>query len=1028
MFNKFRYKVRGTMNRIEGKPRILVVTFFLAAVFSGCDFQNISMTDYYKDHAATAAVLDFTMISDPLSEPGTTPILIPPGSTASMELTLDNERNLDLRLTLTGNRRIDNVSLMKRGPKKVLVEIQAPALGELYTLTLEIQDPHGLRTFAPYRFPPIKCTSAAVAMNVAVLGQLLDGQVVYDHDPDIDYNLWTLPGPPLNAVTPTITLAPGATLKVGLSDYDTNSPYPLDFTNGPLTFTVTADSGYHSQVYVVSVRHVQASRGTGDAGRYYPDLAGAVSAATSGTSLASPDTITVLANITQTGPLAIAAGNHVKFTVPVNENKTISLGTGHTGSLFDVPPGASLTLAGLLAVNGNKTGFTLDSPLITVNGGTVKLESGAKLQDAKRASGGIIQVTGGEFIMSGSSSITGMESPGGAVRVGGGTFTMNGTAAIQGNTGHGVYIQSGTFTMAGTISGNTAAGGAVRVDGGAFTMNGTAAIQGNTGHGVYIQSGTFIMGGGTISGNTAGGNGGGVHVAGGTFTMNGGTISGNTAAGGNGDGVYLAAGTFNISGGAVVNADNDVCLNGGKTLTVIGDLTSTPAAVIKPTVTVNGAPVLGGNTELVSDNYGKFALDPALSGLRIGSDGKLIDPSTGAGTLDMLKLPQGTAGSPVTVVMPESAVVNAPVVIPSGSFVELVPPPGLDITIERGPGNTGELFTVGLGAELYFGNSSDGTGSLVIDGNTQTGSSLITVNLGGKLVLDGDKVTIKGGSTTGQGGAVNVSGNGSVFDMSAGTIKGNASATPNDEQGGGAVYIGSGAAFNMSGGIIGGTSAADKNSAKTGGAVLVDGGGEFTMSGNATIAYNEATTRAGGVQVNNGTFTMKGTAVIERNTRLTTDMNHGYAKNGGGVVLTGSAAKFYLQESAEIRFNSAPGGAGVLIFVGGSSEPAAIQFFMNGGRIHHNTAESDGGGIWLDEGSCAQMTGGTIDNNTQTSSTDGSGGGGVRVHWWAKLLINSPAVKGSIHDNTAARNSSTPDVSLDSNGFFKVNNVDTAAY
>ena len=70
-----------------------------------------------------------------------------------------------------------------------------------------------------------------------------------------------------------------------------------------------------------------------------------------------------------------------------------------------------------------------------------------------------------------------------------------------------------------------------------------------SGGGVYIFQGTFIMNGGTISGNTATGNGGGVSISG-TFTMNGGTITGNTATE-SGGGVYIYYGRLQKTGGTI---------------------------------------------------------------------------------------------------------------------------------------------------------------------------------------------------------------------------------------------------------------------------------------------------------------------------------------------------------------------------------------------------------------------------------------------------------------------------------------------
>jgi TolB-like protein len=161
------------------------------------------------------------------------------------------------------------------------------------------------------------------------------------------------------------------------------------------------------------------------------------------------------------------------------------------------------------------------------------------------------------------------------VNVDGGTFKMRTGSTITGNvrtngSGGGVYLgggsSGGNFEMTGgTISNNTASGngGGVFVsDYRTFNFSG-GQITGNTasnGGGVHVDNrspgGTLNMTGGIISGNTAiNHRGGGVHVEGGTFTMRGGTITGNSAKE-YGGGVY-AGGTFTKTGGIITGYNTD---------------------------------------------------------------------------------------------------------------------------------------------------------------------------------------------------------------------------------------------------------------------------------------------------------------------------------------------------------------------------------------------------------------------------------------------------------------------------------------
>ncbi len=107
----------------------------------------------------------------------------------------------------------------------------------------------------------------------------------------------------------------------------------------------------------------------------------------------------------------------------------------------------------------------------------------------------------------------------------------------------------------------------------------TGCSKNGKGAGVYVyNNGTFTMRSGTISGNTAGYNGGGVYVSGGTFIMTGGEITGNTADAAGG-GVYLAYGSvFRISGTPVIKGNksnylaNNVYLRSGQQIILSGKL------------------------------------------------------------------------------------------------------------------------------------------------------------------------------------------------------------------------------------------------------------------------------------------------------------------------------------------------------------------------------------------------------------------------------------------------------------------------
>jgi hypothetical protein len=201
--------------------------------------------------------------------------------------------------------------------------------------------------------------------------------------------------------------------------------------------------------------------------------------------------------------------------------------------------------------------FTVDSDM------KLTLDNGVTLQGRNNNDAPLVQVNAdGELVMKNGSVVTG--NTGGGVRVVGGTFTMEGgkiSANETGSYGGGVYVFSGEFTMSGgEISGNGSdhSGGGVRVRSGTFTMSG-GKISGNTantGGGVDIgEAGAFTMSSGEISGNRAHVHyGGGVSVIGGSFNKTGGTITGYTSDPVNGNVVKDTSGVVQSNLGHAVYA------------------------------------------------------------------------------------------------------------------------------------------------------------------------------------------------------------------------------------------------------------------------------------------------------------------------------------------------------------------------------------------------------------------------------------------------------------------------------------------
>lgn len=163
---------------------------------------------------------------------------------------------------------------------------------------------------------------------------------------------------------------------------------------------------------------------------------------------------------------------------------------------------------------------------------------------------------------------------------------------------------------------------------------------------------------------------------------------------------------------------------------------------------------------------------------------------------------------------------------------------------------------------------------------------------------------------------------------------------------------------------------------QSGGGVYNDG--TFTMDG-GTIRNHTVTQFGGGVYNSvNGTFTMND-GLITLNTALgqgTTALN---SSTGGGVFNSGT----FVMHNGEISYNHAAKGGGIqsgidAAFTGGRTEAV---FTMDGGVIAHNTAEANGGGLFVYTCSVATITAGRIEYN-EAKGLNGGGysGGGIYIN------------------------------------------------
>jgi hypothetical protein len=325
---------------------------------------------------------------------------------------------------------------------------------------------------------------------------------------------------------------------------------PTEETAG--TLTVTATSVYDtakSGTVTVSVEMVASVTQNG-VPSYYATLQEAVAFATGGT-VGDPAVITLIKNVTLDSPITLS-DKHIKL-VPA-DGATRMITRGNTpDSLFTLSDGANLTLEGgtdaheLIIDGGKELGKTGSQPLITVEVGTLTMNSNVALQNNNMTDSG---ASGGGVYLKGDPDLSSWCA----------NFFMNG-GIIRDNIGAvyggGVCLKDNAyFKKTGGDIVNNASNIGGGVDVGSLSNIGNANNQfeffaggicdntaANEGGGIAVYSGTVSMQNAYMEVNHANSHGGGVAIVGseGIFTMETSEIKGNYA-NGSGGGVYISGG------------------------------------------------------------------------------------------------------------------------------------------------------------------------------------------------------------------------------------------------------------------------------------------------------------------------------------------------------------------------------------------------------------------------------------------------------------------------------------------------------
>ena len=346
--------------------------------------------------------------------------------------------------------------------------------------------------------------------------------------------------------------------------------------------------------------------------------------------------------------------------------------------------GNSIDISAHSAAAGDGAGVEAQQSDFTMYGG--KITNNHVINGSNNEGGGVNMHTGGTFTMYGGeisgnacsdtgggviSAGTYLKLYGGRIsnntadKRGGGVFTnmtltISDGITITGNKseqGGGIYTYDEDITInGGNITGNTATyGGGVYHIGDyrtcdTLTISGSATITGNTatdGGGVYVESGKNTsnwnkgqgapqINGGSITNNTATGNGGGVYInERGLLTITGGNVTDNTATV-NGGGVYFngeskkfnISGNINVTGNKKSGKANNIYLPNGQIIKIMGELTNTAPIGVTTEVEPNSSNYVqiasGRAAYATPDKFQYENNDTSISAVLSGSNNLLI--------------------------------------------------------------------------------------------------------------------------------------------------------------------------------------------------------------------------------------------------------------------------------------------------------------------------------------------------------------------------------------------------------------------
>ncbi len=530
----------------------------------------------------------------------------------------------------------------------------------------------------------------------------------------------------------------------------------------------------------------------------------------------------------------------------------------------------------------------------------------------------------------------------------------------------------------------------------------TRGMSDEDGGAIHANGSALAIVGSLLDSNEAGRNGGALYLREGSLTLEGTRLLDNSALGDSatmgGGAIYNESGVVEVSGNTMIRgnmASGTFGSGGGIFNAGAGRLEITSSTILRNRANRAGGGIESSSTLQTGVTLRDVTLDTNRAAMNPGNGGGLHISGDGGTTIVSSRIRGNSALSEggglwngTGTMLVDSSRVIGNVASGTGS--------------DNGGGgifNAAGTLTVSGGSLLESnradGISGSGGGILSDEGRVTVKSSFVRLNTarraGGGVELNGtsessvslDSATIEGniaGDNPGNGGGLHVTGSGSAV-IFGGMIRANIARSE-----GGGLWNGSGQMTIYR--VIISENVARGSEPGSGGGGIFNNGGRVDLSVDVVIRENRADSGDGG-----GILNGPGGFLVGQDMRIARNFAH---RAGGGIEDASGVGPALLLSRVAIDSNTtgpAPGNGGAL-HVSGVGNVRLVE-----SSVKHNTAASEGGGLW-NGGGPMEVTLSEIVGNRASGNAPDQGGGGI-YNFRGQLQVRDSRISDNIADGTS---------------------------